>query len=93
MNKKQLIARVQRYMGPGATQKAASAAVDAVLSSILSQVAEEKIHIAHFGTFETVHRPARTGAHPISGETITIPAHSRLTFRPAKGFAAHINAP
>ena len=80
-------------MGPGATQKAASAAVDAVLSSILSQVEEVKIHIAHFGTFETVHRPARTGAHPISGETITIPAHSRLTFRPAKGFAAHINAP
>lgn len=80
-------------MGPGATQKAASAAVDAVLSSILSAVQNEKIHIARFGTFETVHRPARTGAHPISGETITIPAHSRLTFRPAKAFAAHINTP
>ena len=30
MNKKQLIARVQRYMGPGATQSTASAAVEAV---------------------------------------------------------------
>lgn len=70
-------------MGPGATQKAASAAVDAVLSSILAEVQNEKIHIARFGTFETVHRPARSGAHPISGEPITIPAHSRLTFRPA----------
>lgn len=78
-------------MGPGATQKAASAAVDAVLSSILAEVQNEKIHIARFGTFETVRRPARSGAHPISGEPITIPAHSRLTFRPAKSFAAHIS--
>ncbi len=80
-------------MGPGATQKAASAAVDAVLSSILTEVQKEKIHIARFGTFETVHRPARTGAHPLSGEAITIPAHSRVTFRPPKAFAAHINTP
>lgn len=73
-------------MGPGATQKTASAAVEAVLSSILAQAQEEKIHISRFGSFETVHRPARTGAHPITGETITIPAHSRLTFRPSKNF-------
>lgn len=78
-------------MGPGATQKAASAAVEAVLSSILSEVRNEKIHIAHFGTFETVQRPARSGAHPISGNPITIPAHSRLTFRPAKRLVSHIN--
>jgi DNA-binding protein HU-beta len=74
-------------MGPGATQKTAYAAVDAVLSSILSRVEKEKIHIARFGTFETVQRPARTGAHPISGETISIPARSRLTFRPSKNLS------
>lgn len=91
MNKKQLIARVQRYMGPGATRNAASAAVDAVLSSILNAAQQEKLHIAHFGTFETVQRPARSGAHPITGATITIPAHSRLTFRPAKEFAKRLS--
>lgn len=78
-------------MGPGATRNAASAAVDAVLASILKLAQQEKLHIARFGTFETVHRPARSGAHPISGETITIPAHSRLTFRPSKGLSEYRN--
>lgn len=53
MNKKELIARVQRYMGPGATRSTASAAVKAVLSSIQTAAANNpKLHIARFGTFE-----------------------------------------
>ena len=52
MNKKQLIARVQRYMGPGATRSTASAAVEAVLASIARGAAEEKgVRIQKFGTF------------------------------------------
>ena len=52
VNKKQLIARVQRYMGPGATRSTASAAVEAVLHSIQQATQQEKLHIARFGTFE-----------------------------------------
>ncbi|MBR5213633.1 MAG: HU family DNA-binding protein [Akkermansia sp.] len=52
MNKKQLIARVQRYMGPGATRSTASAAVEAVLASILNGADNEKgVRITRFGTF------------------------------------------
>lgn len=52
VNKKQLIARVQRYMGPGATGSTASAAVEAVLSSIQKNAQTvPKLHIAGFGTF------------------------------------------
>lgn len=52
MNKKQLIARVQRYMGPGATGSTASAAVEAVLTSIQKAAnTNPKLHIAGFGTF------------------------------------------
>lgn len=52
MNKKQLIARVQRYMGPGATGSTASAAVEAVLSSIQKNAQTvPKLHIVGFGTF------------------------------------------
>ncbi len=52
MNKKQLIARVQRYMGPGATRSTASAAVEAVLASIINGSADAKgVHITKFGTF------------------------------------------
>ncbi len=67
VNKKQLIARVQRYMGPGATRSTASAAVDAVLNSIQSAaLSEPKLHISKLGTFEyntergkMVFRPAK----------------------------------
>ena len=69
MNKKQLITRVQRYMGPGATRKTASAAVEAVLSSIRKESREHVVHIAHFGV--------------LNGETIIIPQHKRLIFRPS----------
>ena len=52
MNKKQLIARVQRYMGPGATRSTASAAVEAVLASIANGAAEDNgVRILKFGTF------------------------------------------
>lgn len=52
VNKKQLIARVQRYMGPGATGSTASAAVEAVLTSIQKAAnTNPKLHIAGFGTF------------------------------------------
>lgn len=74
-------------MGPGATRSAASAAVDAVLSSILEGAQQGKLHITRFGTFESVLRPARTASHPITGESITIPSHTRLTFRPARYLA------
>ena len=52
MNKKQLIARVQRYMGPGATRSTASAAVEAVLASITHGAAQDNGgRIMKFGTF------------------------------------------
>lgn len=79
MNKKQLIARVQRYMGPGATRESASAALKAVLEAIESATKPEessplapshplpKAHIPQLGTFQYAAR--RSGL--------------RLTFRPA----------
>jgi len=84
VNKKELITRVQRYMGPGATRRTASAAVEAVLSSILLEAQREKLHISHFGTFETTERKARSGTNPANGAPLHIEAHTRLIFRPAK---------
>ena len=88
MNKKQLIARVQRYMGPGATRSTASAAVEAVLASILSatQNPGEKLHIARFGSFERLLRPARQGYDINTGTLRHIPEKEELTFKAAKGF-------
>ena len=68
-------------MGPGATRSTASAAVEAVLASIRLAAEQEKLHIAHFGTFEQVHRPARQGFDINTRAMRDIPEKSELTFR------------
>ncbi len=61
MNKKQLIARVQRYMGPGATLSTASAAVEAVLSSIIKGATDDKgVCVTRFGVFRKKERAGKT---------------------------------
>ncbi len=87
MNKKQLIARVRQLMGAGTTQATASAAVDAVLSSVLSATAEgEKVHISRFGTFEYRTRRARQ-SYDINTATMQEVAETqKLTFRSSVGF-------
>ena len=73
-------------MGPGATRNTASAAGEAVLSSIQMATAspDTKLHIARFGTFERVERPARQGFDINTRSMRTIPARSQLTFRPSQ---------
>ena len=73
-------------MGPGATRATASAAVEAVLASIQLATAEadDKLHIAHFGTFHRRQRPARQGYDINVGTLRTIPAKQVLTFTPAQ---------
>ena len=68
-------------MGPGATRSTASAAVEAVLASIRLAAQQEKLHIAHFGTFEQVHRPARQGFDINTRAMRVIPEKTELTFR------------
>lgn len=74
-------------MGPGATRATASAAVEAVLASIKLATVEtgEKLHIAHFGTFERKERDARQGYDINTGAMRHIPARSELTFKAASG--------
>ena len=69
MNKRELIARVQRHMGAGATRDAATAAVNAVLAAIVQQAAAGRAAIPHFGAFS--YRPPRS-------------ATRRLAFAPAR---------
>ena len=68
-------------MGPGATRSTASAAVEAVLASIRLAAEQEKLHIAHFGTFEQVHRSARQGFDINTRAMRDIPEKTELTFR------------
>lgn len=74
-------------MGPGATRSTASAALEAVLASILTLTAGgERLRITRFGTFELRHTPARTGYDIARGSMATRPARTRLHFSPARAF-------
>ncbi len=85
MNKRELIARVQRHMGVGATREAARAAVSAVLESILQSAAEApKVHIAHLGTFEYRNHRERSGKGLPSATPKSPRNVRRLTFMPAR---------
>lgn len=73
-------------MGPGATRATASAAVEAVLASMRLATAskEDKLHIAHFGTFQRIHHPARKGYDINMRRMRDIPAREELTFKAAR---------
>ncbi|MBR5889841.1 MAG: HU family DNA-binding protein [Akkermansia sp.] len=73
-------------MGPGATRATASAAVEAVLASIRQATAEsgDKLHIAHFGTFQRTERSARQGYDINTGTMRPLPARQVLAFTPTK---------
>jgi len=51
------------------------------------------IHLYHFGRFHTTHVDDQAGHDPNSGEPLTIPAHSRVHFRPYRSLRFSINAP
>lgn len=88
MNKRELLSRVQRYMGPGTTRSTASAALEAVLSGIaeLTKQPGDRLQLVRFGTFERRLCPTRRAYSIPAGGMQVVPEHSRLCFVPAKGF-------
>jgi len=76
----------------GSTKAAAAKSVQAVLTSIQDALTQsEKVSIAGFGVFETVHRPARDGRNPQTGETIKIAASNAVKFKPGKTLRDAVN--
>lgn len=75
------------------TKANAAKSVQAVLASIQDALAKsEKVSIAGFGVFETVHRPARDGRNPQTGETIKIAASNAVKFKPGKTLRDAVNS-
>ena len=90
MNKSQIADRLAGRMG--LTKSAAAGAVDAVLEAIAEALAKhEAVRLAGFGTFETKHRPARTGRNPQTGEAVSIPASLAPAFRAGKALKDAVN--
>ena len=78
-NKAELVSNVAT--ATGLTKKDATAAVDAVFSSIQASLAKgEKVQLIGFGNFEVRQRAARKGRNPQTGEEINIPASKLRAF-------------
>lgn len=69
------------------TKKQAQTAVETVFDTILKTMGHgEEVAISGFGTFKVVHRAARMGVNPKTGEKIQIAASTKPKFRAGKLF-------
>lgn len=89
-NKAELIENVAS--STGLTKKDATAAVDAVFSTIQETLAKgEKVQLIGFGNFEVRERAARKGRNPQTGQEIQIAASKVPAFKPGKEIGrAHV---
>ncbi len=81
MNKTELIQAIQAELGPDATKKSATEALNATLTAITKAVATEKVQLIGFGTFETKVRPARTGLNPLTKQPMQIASSTYVAFK------------
>lgn len=91
MNKTELVAQVAEKTG--LTKKVTQECIEAVLESIQEAlVAEEKVQLVGFGTFEVRERKARQGRNPQEPEkVIEIPASKAPVFKAGKGLKEVVN--
>jgi len=80
MNKAELIEAVQEHLGGNITKRAASDALDAVLTAIAKGLKTSKVQLIGFGTFKVAKRSARTGRNPKTGEAVKIKASKTVRF-------------
>lgn len=89
MTKTELVAHVATKTGQ--PTKVVSAVMDAVFETITETVAAgESTALAGFGTFTPVHRLARPGRNPQTGETLQLAARTVPKFTPGSNFKAKV---
>ena len=89
MNKTELIEKLAKTTG--LTLKDAGLVVNAIFDAVPGKgiIAVEldaggKLTLPGFGTFKTVHKKARKGINPKTGQNITIPAKNYPVFKAGK---------
>jgi nucleoid DNA-binding protein len=69
----------------GLTKTEAVEVVNTILGTVkTSLLAGRKVKIQNFGVFEVTRRKGRSGVSPVDGQSIFIPSHKGLSFRPSK---------
>ncbi len=84
MTKAELIEKMAN--DAGISKVAASAALNSFTASVTKALKKKdgKLTLVGFGTFSKVHRKARMGRNPQTGESIKIKARNVVKFRPGK---------
>ena len=82
---KPVLAAILKNRGALDTKAQAERSVEDILEVIAQELAEGSvIKFIGFGTFATKDVPERQGKNPQTGESVTIAAHKRVTFKPGK---------
>jgi DNA-binding protein HU-beta len=70
----------------GISKAAANKALDSFIEGVKKALKKKdgKITLTGFGTFSKVHRKARKGRNPATGEEIKIKARNAVKFKPGK---------
>jgi DNA-binding protein HU-beta len=83
MNKGELVASIAD--SGGMTKSQAEQALNTVLSKMAKAMEKgDKVNLSGFGSFRVVERAAQKGRNPQTGQSIVIPAHNVVKFRPAR---------
>lgn len=83
MNKGELVATIAEQ--GGITKVQAELALNRVLSNMTKAMEKgERVTLAGFGSFRVVERAEQKGRNPQTGQSIVIPAHNVVKFKPGK---------
>jgi len=92
MTKKDLADVVYNVHG-GLSRKESAALIDAILSAIKDSLVDgDKVQVSRFGTFHVQHKNKRKGVNPLTGESIVIPAHKSVMFKPSSYLKDIVNS-
>lgn len=90
MTKTEMIQAVQEKMG--CTKKDAEVAVNSVFAVLTEAlVAEEKVTVSKFGSFEIRHRSEKVCKNPHTKEPLTVPACKAPVFKASKALKDAVN--
>ena len=89
MNKSELIATIAEV--GGMTKVRAEMALNMVLSNMADAMEKgERVTLSGFGSFKVVERAEQTGRNPQTGQSIVIPAHNVVKFKPGKHLCSRV---
>ena len=90
MTKKEIAWKIAEHSG--VSQLVALEAVQLVFDGITKTLLDEgRIELRNFGVFEVKRRRARKARNPRTGETISVPEGSVVTFKPGREMEARVN--